>query len=110
MDKLTVMSCLLFFMADAFAIVAISMPDWIVTNVGGNFIAHYDVTNCLPMLKSRFYVPRLKHFWLKAINPFSLWVSSFKIHRRLTPESHNNNLISLSFFGQSLQLTVHFLL
>ena len=35
MDKLTVMSCVLFFIADAFAIVAISMPDWIVTNVGG---------------------------------------------------------------------------
>ena len=36
MDKLTVISCLLFFTADAFAIVALSMPDWIVTSVGGN--------------------------------------------------------------------------
>lgn len=36
MDKLTVISCLLFFTADAFAIVALSMPDWIVTSVGGD--------------------------------------------------------------------------
>ncbi len=35
MDKLTVMSCLLFFVAELFAILAVSMPDWIVTNVGG---------------------------------------------------------------------------
>lgn len=41
MDKLTVMSCLLFFTADVFVIVAISMPDWIVTNVGGN-IQHFE--------------------------------------------------------------------
>ena len=38
MDKLTVISCLLFFTADAFAIVALSMPDWIVTSVGGIMI------------------------------------------------------------------------
>jgi hypothetical protein len=41
MDKLTAMSCLLFFTADAFIIVAISMPDWIVTNVGGYFLYQF---------------------------------------------------------------------
>ncbi len=51
MDKLTVMSCLLFFLADAFAIVAISMPDWIVTNVGGMFINDVTITyDSLPAL------------------------------------------------------------
>ena len=36
MDRLTAVSCLLFSMADVFAIVSIAMPDWLVSHVGGN--------------------------------------------------------------------------
>lgn len=36
MDKLTTVSATLFFFADVFAIVSLAMPDWIVTDVGGN--------------------------------------------------------------------------
>ncbi|CAG0914720.1 unnamed protein product [Notodromas monacha] len=35
MDKLTLISAALFLMADVFAIVSLSMPDWIVSDVGG---------------------------------------------------------------------------
>jgi len=37
MDKLTLVSGTLFLAADIFAIVSLAMPDWIVTDVGGNF-------------------------------------------------------------------------
>nr|ACO10283.1 C16orf52 homolog [Caligus rogercresseyi] len=36
MDKLTVMSCLLFFTADLFALASLLTPNWIVTHVGGD--------------------------------------------------------------------------
>jgi len=36
MDKLTIISVVLFFLADISAIISISMPDWIITDVGGN--------------------------------------------------------------------------
>lgn len=36
MDKLTTISATLFLAADIFAIVSLAMPDWIVTDVGGN--------------------------------------------------------------------------
>lgn len=39
MDKLTVISGTLFMTADVFAIVSLAMPDWIITEVGGNFYA-----------------------------------------------------------------------
>lgn len=35
MDKLTAVSCSLFMAANIFAIVSLAMPDWIVTDVGG---------------------------------------------------------------------------
>ena len=35
MDRLTLTSCLLFVIADIFAVVSVAMPDWIVTDVGG---------------------------------------------------------------------------
>lgn len=35
MDKLTVISGTLFFAADVFAVASLSMPDWIITDVGG---------------------------------------------------------------------------
>jgi hypothetical protein len=35
MDKLTLMSTLLFFCSDAFAIISLATPDWIISNVGG---------------------------------------------------------------------------
>ena len=35
MDKLSVISFTLFFIADCFAVAALCMPDWIVSNVGG---------------------------------------------------------------------------
>lgn len=37
MDKLTVISGTLFLAADVFAIVSLAMPDWIITDVGGNY-------------------------------------------------------------------------
>lgn len=37
MDKLTTISATLFMAADVFAIISLSMPDWIVTDVGGNY-------------------------------------------------------------------------
>lgn len=38
MDKLTLISGTLFMTADVFAIVSLAMPDWIITEVGGNFV------------------------------------------------------------------------
>lgn len=35
MDKLTTVSASLFMAANIFAIVSLAMPDWIVTDVGG---------------------------------------------------------------------------
>jgi hypothetical protein len=35
MDKLTLISGTLFMAADIFAIVSLAMPDWIITDVGG---------------------------------------------------------------------------
>lgn len=35
MDKLTTVSASLFMAANVFAIVSLAMPDWIVTDVGG---------------------------------------------------------------------------
>ena len=61
MDKLTVISCLLFFTADAFAIVALSMPDWIVTSVGGIMILieyeskFYKIINLISSFCIRMY-------------------------------------------------------
>lgn len=37
MDKLTLISGTLFLAADIFAIVSLAMPDWIITETGGNF-------------------------------------------------------------------------
>jgi len=36
MDKLCLISCLLFATAELFALVSVSYPDWIITNVGGS--------------------------------------------------------------------------
>lgn len=38
MDKLTIISGTLFFAADIFAIVSLAMPDWIITDVGGEWL------------------------------------------------------------------------
>lgn len=38
MDKLTLISGTLFMAADIFAIVSLAMPDWIITDVGGNIL------------------------------------------------------------------------
>lgn len=38
MDKLTTVSASLFMAANVFAIVSLAMPDWIVTDVGGENI------------------------------------------------------------------------
>jgi hypothetical protein len=37
MDKLSAVSFTLFLVADGFAIAALCMPDWIVTNIGGKY-------------------------------------------------------------------------
>lgn len=36
MDKLTIISGILFLLADISAIISIAMPDWIITDIGGN--------------------------------------------------------------------------
>lgn len=42
MDKLTVISGTLFLLADVFAIISLAMPDWIITDVGGdNYYFYY---------------------------------------------------------------------
>lgn len=38
MDKLTTISATLFLAADVFAILSLAMPDWIVTDEGGEFL------------------------------------------------------------------------
>ncbi|VEN44888.1 unnamed protein product [Callosobruchus maculatus] len=38
MDKLTLISGTLFMAADIFAIVSLAMPDWIITDVGGEIL------------------------------------------------------------------------
>lgn len=45
MDKLTVISGTLFFAADIFAIASLSMPDWIITDVGGKNIIKKEIIN-----------------------------------------------------------------
>lgn len=48
MDKLTVISGTLFLAADMFAIVSLAMPDWIISDVGGESIAKFcKVANCV---------------------------------------------------------------
>lgn len=37
MDRLTIISGTLFLAADMFAIVSLVMPDWIITDVGGEY-------------------------------------------------------------------------
>ena len=44
MDKLGLVSAVLFVVADAFAIMALSMPDWIITAVPGKLNHFYSVT------------------------------------------------------------------
>lgn len=41
MDKLTLISGTLFTAADVFAIVSLAMPDWIITDIGGNIFHFY---------------------------------------------------------------------
>lgn len=60
MDKLTTISASLFMAANVFAIVSLAMPDWIVTDVGGEFSERprssaagnppFSSTNCFPTL------------------------------------------------------------
>lgn len=38
MDRLTTISASFFMAADVFAIISLATPDWIVTDVGGDFI------------------------------------------------------------------------
>lgn len=39
MDKLTIISGALFLAADIFAVVSLAMPDWIVSDIGGESLA-----------------------------------------------------------------------
>ena len=50
MDRLTVVSGLLFLAADIFALVSLAMPDWIVSYVGGK-VASCSYTYLLLLLK-----------------------------------------------------------
>lgn len=52
MDKLTLISGTLFMVADVFAIVSLSMPDWIITDVGGNYF-------CVVILKCKNQLNRM---------------------------------------------------
>lgn len=46
MDKLTTISATLFLAADVFAIVALAVPDWIVTDVGGKIFCPDIILSC----------------------------------------------------------------
>lgn len=64
MDKLTIISGTLFLAADVFAIVSLAMPDWIITDVGGNayqfsiFLMNINVilTKQIKIINSTLYV------------------------------------------------------
>lgn len=45
MDKLTLISGTLFMAADIFAIVSLAMPDWIITDVGGDIYILVNLEN-----------------------------------------------------------------
>lgn len=52
MDKLTIISGALFLAADIFAVVSLAMPDWIVSDIGGESvtnIGHYLVNITLQL-------------------------------------------------------------
>jgi len=65
MDKLTIISGALFLAADIFAVASLAMPDWIITEVGGDTRLGLMQT-CLTLHKrpSTCYTPTLRPEWL----------------------------------------------
>ena len=65
MDKLTIISGALFLTADIFAVASLAMPDWIVTEVGGETRLGLMQT-CLTLHKrpSTCFTPSLRPEWL----------------------------------------------
>ncbi|KAF9803092.1 hypothetical protein SFRURICE_012337 [Spodoptera frugiperda] len=68
MDKLTVISGTLFMAADVFAIVSLAMPDWIITEVGGDTRLGL-MWSCITLYNRPqvCYTPDLQPEWLLAL-------------------------------------------
>ncbi|XP_014608121.1 uncharacterized protein C16orf52 homolog A isoform X2 [Polistes fuscatus] len=68
MDKLTIISGALFLAADMFAIVSLGMPDWIITDVGGDTRLGL-MLSCMTLYNRPqvCYTPDLKPEWLLAL-------------------------------------------
>ena len=54
MDKLTTISATLFMAADVFAIISLAMPDWIVTDEGGNVVGTIEIRKRINLFKKMF--------------------------------------------------------
>ncbi|XP_011498863.1 PREDICTED: uncharacterized protein C16orf52 homolog A isoform X1 [Ceratosolen solmsi marchali] len=68
MDKLTVISGTLFLAADIFAIISLAMPDWIITDVGGDTRLGL-MWSCMTLYNKPqlCYKPELKPEWWMAL-------------------------------------------
>ncbi|XP_024940229.1 uncharacterized protein C16orf52 homolog A isoform X3 [Cephus cinctus] len=68
MDKLTIISGTLFLAADIFAIVSLGMPDWIITDVGGDTRLGL-MWSCMTLYNrpQMCYTPDLQPEWLMAL-------------------------------------------
>lgn len=68
MDRLTVISCALFLSADLFAVVSLILPDWIVSDVGGNTRLGL-LRNCMTIYgrEQVCFAPSLRTEWTLAL-------------------------------------------
>ncbi|KAK2585423.1 hypothetical protein KPH14_010091 [Odynerus spinipes] len=68
MDKLTVISGALFFAADVFAIISLGLPEWIITDVGGDTRLGL-MLSCMSLYDREqvCYTPDLEPEWLLAL-------------------------------------------
>uniref|UniRef100_A0A6P7FIJ6 Uncharacterized protein C16orf52 homolog B n=1 Tax=Diabrotica virgifera virgifera TaxID=50390 RepID=A0A6P7FIJ6_DIAVI len=68
MDKLTLISGTLFMAADIFAIVSLAMPDWIITDVGGDTRLGL-MWSCMTLYNrpQTCFTPELQPEWLLAL-------------------------------------------
>ncbi|KAH8040013.1 hypothetical protein HPB51_009269 [Rhipicephalus microplus] len=68
MDKLTVISGTLFFLANIFAILSLVLPDWIVSDVGGDMrLGLLQTCTTLQGRPPTCFPPRLQPEWLLAL-------------------------------------------
>nr|XP_032520701.1 uncharacterized protein C16orf52 homolog A [Danaus plexippus plexippus] len=107
MDKLTLISGTLFMTADVFAIVSLAMPDWIITDVGGNYLYSYnDIRFCMNKHILHVNVILVVVFCLAAvIFPMGFHVDEIGGQPYQLPNSHQVG-ISYILFVLSLWITV----